>query len=69
MVVVLTNKTMNRQTNCQALRALLDEMKKSPNAEALIAIRRAAYLHAIVELVLSERVAALPEAPERMRVD
>ena len=69
MVVVITENTMNRQTNRQALRVMLDEMKKAPNTDALIAIRRAAYLHAIVEIVLSERIGLLPESPARQRVE
>ena len=53
---------MNRTTNHQALIRLIEAVGHAPNPTSQIKLRRAAYLHAIVEAMLTERVDALPEA-------
>ena len=53
---------MNFTTNHQALIRLIEAVGRAPNPTSQIKLRRAAYLHAIVEAMLAERVDALPEA-------
>ena len=55
-------QAMNRTTNHQALIRLIEAVGHAPNPTTQIKLRRAAYLHAIVEAMLAERVDALPEA-------
>ena len=52
---------MNRATNNQALLTLLEAAKHVVDSHTQIKLRRAAYIHAIVEAMLAERVDALPE--------
>ena len=52
---------MNRATNHQALMALIEAIGHVQDEATQIKLRRAAYLHAIVEAILAERVDALPE--------
>ena len=61
--------TMNRETNRQALKAVLGVLKEAPDADALIRLRQVAYMHAIVELILSERVDGLPEVAHPLQLD
>ena len=69
MLMASTGFTMDRQTNRQALKTVLGVLKEAPDADALIRLRRVAYLHAVVELVLSERVEALPEVAHPLQLD
>ncbi len=52
---------MNRTTNHQALMALIEAIGHVQDQPTQIKLRRAAYLHAIIEAILAERVEALPE--------
>ena len=52
---------MNRATNHQALMALIEAIGHVQDEATQIKLRRAAYLHAIVEAVLSETVGCLPQ--------
>ena len=52
---------MNRKTNHQALMTLIEAVGNATDRATQIRLRRAAYLHAIVEAMLSEHVDALPE--------
>ena len=60
---------MDRQTNREALKTVLGVLKEAHDPDGLIHLRRVAYLHAIVELVLSERVEALPELAHPLQLD
>lgn len=52
---------MDRNTNINCLRRLLNIFKQSSNDKARLRIRQAMYIHGIVDAVLSERVDLLPE--------
>lgn len=52
---------MDRNTNINYLRRLLNIFKQSSNDKARLRIRQAMYIHGIVDAVLSERVDLLPE--------
>ena len=53
---------MTRTENLQAMQALHVAAYTAPSAEAGLNIHRAYYVHQIVEAILSENVASLPEA-------
>ena len=56
---------MNRIENLAALKMVLDSMSRvHPESQSMEKLRRAAYLHVIVEAVLNEQVGCLPEASE-----
>ena len=52
---------MDRNTNINYLRRLLNIFKQSSNDKARLRIRQAMYIHGNVDAVLSERVDLLPE--------
>jgi hypothetical protein len=53
---------MTRNENLQAMRSLHVAAYTAPSAEAGLNIHKAYYLHQIIEAMLSENVASLPEA-------
>jgi hypothetical protein len=56
---------MNRTQNLAALNLVLDSMSQvQPESQSMEKLRRAAYLHVIVEAVLNEQVSCLPQATE-----
>ena len=52
---------MERSTNREILHMLLDAFGEVRDPAACIRLRQAIYVHGIVDAVLSERVARLPE--------
>ena len=62
MLKSVATPSMNRKQNLAALGMVLDAMSKvTPESQSMENLRRAAYLHAIVEAVLSETVGCLPQ--------
>ena len=56
---------MNRTENLAALEAILVTMSNiDPESQTMKNLRRAAYLHAIVNAVLNEQVRSLPQTTE-----
>jgi hypothetical protein len=59
---------MNRIENLAALKMVLDSMSRvNPESQSMEKLRRAAYLHVIVEAVLNEQVRCLPQTTEVCR--
>ena len=55
-------KTMDRIQNLAALETIVKAMhKQSPDSMGMEQLRRAAYLHTIIEAMLSDQVACLPD--------
>ena len=52
---------MDRSQNLAALETVLDAGMQAPGAQGVEQLRRAAYLHTIIEAMLSEQVAWLPD--------
>ncbi|MAF41966.1 MAG: hypothetical protein CL859_08955 [Cyanobium sp. ARS6] len=56
---------MNRTENLIALQMILNSMSTlNPKSLTMRKLRRAAYLHGIVEAVLNEQVSSLPQTTE-----
>ena len=56
---------MTRTENMAALGMILGSMSRvNPQSQSMEHLRRAAYLHAIVEIVLNEQVSRLPQTTE-----
>ena len=53
---------MTRTENLQAMQALHVAAYTAPTPEAALNIHRAYFLHQVIEAILSENVASLPEA-------
>ena len=65
MVKSVGTTPMNRIENLAALDMILASMSKiNPQSQTMQNLRRAAYLHAIVEAVLTEEVNHLPQTTE-----
>ena len=65
MVMSTETIAMNRAENTFALQLILDSMSTlSPESLTMTKLRRAAYLHGIVEAVLNEHVSSLPQTAE-----
>ncbi len=63
MVMPVATPAMNRKQNLAALEMVLDAMSRvTPESQIMENLRRAAYLHAIVEAVLGETVGCLPQS-------
>mgnify|MGYP001437577509 CR=1 FL=1 len=59
---------MNRTENLFALQMILNSMSTlNPESLTMKNLRRAAYLHGIVEAVLNEQVSSLPQTTEVCR--
>ena len=57
--------TMNRAENLAALKLVIHAMTGvTPQSQSMNNLRRAAYIHAIVEVVLNEQVSCLPQTCE-----
>ena len=61
MVTSVAIPPMNRSENLAALEIVLDSMGRVREFQCMENLRRAAYMHAIVEAVLSEHVSCLPQ--------
>ena len=56
---------MNRAKNLAALKLVIASMTGvTPQSQSMNNLRRAAYIHAIVEVVLNEQVSCLPQTCE-----
>ena len=56
---------MNRAENLAALKLVIASMTGvTPQSQSMNNLRRAAYIHAIVEVVLNEQVSCLPQTCE-----
>ena len=65
MVTSVETPPMNRTENLAALEIVLDVMRRvKPESQSMENLRRAAYLHAIVNAVLNEQVSCLPQTAE-----
>ena len=65
MVMSTDTIAMNRAKNMFALQLILDSMSTlSPESLTMTKLRRAAYLHGIVEAVVNEQVSRLPQTTE-----
>ncbi|WP_206749825.1 hypothetical protein [Synechococcus sp. UW179A] len=65
MVMSTDTIAMNRAENMFALQLILNSMSTlSPESLTMTKLRRAAYLHGIVEAVLNEQVSSLPQTTE-----
>ena len=65
MVMSTETIAMNRAENIFALQLILNSMSTlSPESLTMTKLRRAAYLHGIVEAVLNEQVSRLPQTTE-----
>jgi hypothetical protein len=68
MVMAVDTRPMNRTENLFALELILDSMSRvDPQSQSMENLRRAAYLHAIVDAVLNEQVGSLPQTTEICR--
>ena len=68
MVIAVDTLPMNRTENLFALELILDSMSRvDPQSQSMENLRRAAYLHAIVDAVLNEQVGSLPQTTEICR--
>jgi len=68
MVMAVDTLPMNRTENLFALELILDSMSRvDPQSQSMENLRRAAYLHAIVDAVLNEQVGSLPQTTEICR--
>ena len=68
MVIAVDTLPMNRTENLFALELILDSMSRvDPQSQSMENLRRAAYLHAIVDAVLNEKVGSLPQTTEICR--
>ena len=68
MVMAVDTLPMNRTENLFALELILDSMSRvDPQSQSMENLRRAAYLHAIVDAVLNEQVGSLPQTTEVCR--
>ena len=65
MVTSIDTCPMNRTENLTALQMIRYSMSTvNPESQTMKNLRRAAYLHAIVEAVLNEQVNSLPQTTE-----
>ena len=65
MVMSTETIAMNRAENIFALQLILNSMSTlSPESLTMTKLRRAAYLHGIVEAVVNEQVSRLPQTTE-----
>ena len=65
MVMSTETIAMNRAENIFALQLILNSMSTlSPESLTMTKLRRAAYLHGIVEAVVNEQVSSLPQTTE-----
>ena len=59
---------MNRAENLAALKLVIAAMTGvTPQPQSMNNLRRAAYIHAIVEVVLNEQVSCLPQTCQSIR--
>ena len=64
-VMSVDTSTMNRAENLAALKLVIASMTGvTPQSQSMNNLRRAAYIHAIVEVVLNEQVSCLPQTCE-----
>ena len=64
-VMSVDTSTMNRAENLAALKLVIAAMTGvTPQSQSMNNLRRAAYIHAIVEVVLNEQVSCLPQTCE-----
>ena len=64
-VMSVDTSIMNRAENLAALKLVIAAMTGvTPQSQSMNNLRRAAYIHAIVEVVLNEQVSCLPQTCE-----
>ena len=64
-VMSVDTSIMNRAENLAALKLAIASMTGvTPQSQSMNNLRRAAYIHAIVEVVLNEQVSCLPQTCE-----
>ena len=64
-VMSVDTSIMNRAENLAALKLVIASMiVVTPQSQSMNNLRRAAYIHAIVEVVLNEQVSCLPQTCE-----
>ena len=64
-VISVDTSIMNRAENLAALKLVIASMTGvTPQSQSMNNLRRAAYIHAIVEVVLNEQVSCLPQTCE-----
>ena len=64
-VMSVDTSIMNRAENLAALKLVIASMTGvTPQSQSMNNLRRAAYIHAIVEVVLNEQVSCLPQTRE-----
>ena len=64
-VMSVDTSIMNRAENLAALKLVIASMTGvTPQSQSMNNLRRAAYIHAIVEVVLNEQVSCLPQTCE-----
>ena len=64
-VMSVDTPIMNRAENLAALKLVIASMTGvTPQSQSMNNLRRAAYIHAIVEVVLNEQVSCLPQTCE-----
>ena len=67
-VMSVGTSSMNRAENLAALELVIAAMTGvSPESQSMNNLRRAAYIHAIVEDVLNEQVSCLPQTCQSIR--
>ena len=67
-VMSVDTSIMNRAENLAALKLVIASMTGvTPQSQSMNNLRRAAYIHAIVEVVLNEQVSCLPQTCQSIR--
>ena len=67
-VMSVDTSIMNRAENLAALKLVIASMTGvTPQSQSMNNLRRAAYIHAIVEDVLNEQVSCLPQTCQSIR--
>ena len=67
-VMSVDTSIMNRAKNLAALKLVIASMTGvTPQSQSMNNLRRAAYIHAIVEVVLNEQVSCLPQTCQSIR--
>ena len=67
-VISVDTSIMNRAENLAALKLVIASMTGvTPQSQSMNNLRRAAYIHAIVEDVLNEQVSCLPQTCQSIR--
>ena len=58
----IKKENMDRNKNLKAISIVQEVLDRQANPEGAIALRRALYMHLIIEAVLSERIHIIPAA-------